>query len=66
MAYAFPGNVRELKAVVELAVVLSNEDEIQKEDIRFNSPNKASSFLYTEMTFEEYKTLHYSPFFAKV
>ena len=55
LAYAFPGNVRELKAVVELAVVMSNEEEIQKEDIRFNSPNKAASFLYTEMTFEEYK-----------
>ncbi|MEM1318610.1 MAG: sigma-54 dependent transcriptional regulator [Bacteroidota bacterium] len=55
LSYAFPGNVRELKAVVELAAVLSNEEEIKPDDIRFNSPKKTANFLSNEMTFEEYK-----------
>ncbi|MEM9919280.1 MAG: sigma-54 dependent transcriptional regulator [Bacteroidota bacterium] len=55
LAYNFPGNVRELKAVIELAAVLSDGKQIEEEDIRFNSPKKATEFLSSEMTFEEYK-----------
>ncbi len=55
LGYDFPGNVRELKAVVELAAVLTNSDTINVEDIRFSSPRKSNSFLSDEMTFEEYK-----------
>lgn len=55
LAYSYPGNVRELKAILELAAVLTNNDEIREEDIRFNSPKKAAGFLSHEMTFEDYK-----------
>ncbi|MEL6925159.1 MAG: sigma-54 dependent transcriptional regulator, partial [Bacteroidota bacterium] len=55
LGYRFPGNVRELKAIIELASVLTNDDTINAEDIRFNSPNKTAEFLSTEMTFDEYK-----------
>lgn len=33
MAHAFPGNVRELKAVVELATVLADGEQIQAADL---------------------------------
>src|SRR6185436_13046327 len=33
LSYSFPGNIRELKAMVELAVVLSDGDEISAADI---------------------------------
>ena len=55
LSYTFPGNVRELKAIVELAAVLTNDDEINEADIRFNSPKKAAGILTNEMTFEQYK-----------
>ena len=40
MLYEYPGNVRELKAIVELAVVISDNKEITEQDIVFTS-NKA-------------------------
>lgn len=65
LAYAFPGNVRELKAIIELAAVLTNNDEINEEDIRFNSPKKAAGILTNEMTFEEYKRTIVNHFLEK-
>ena len=55
LSYSFPGNVRELKAIIELAAVLTNDNSINEDDIRFNSPKKAAGFLSQEMTFEEFK-----------
>ena len=65
LSYAFPGNVRELKAIIELAAVLTNEDEISSNDIRFNSPKKGANFLANEMTFEQYKKLIVTHFLKK-
>ena len=55
MSYSFPGNVRELKAIIELAAVLTNDNFLNEDDIKFNSPRKAAGFLSQEMTFEGYK-----------
>jgi two-component system response regulator AtoC len=33
MSYHFPGNIRELKSVIELAVTLSEKDEIEPDDL---------------------------------
>ncbi len=55
MAYSYPGNVRELKAIIDLAAVMSDGEQILAEDITFNGTKKAGSFLTQEMTFEEYK-----------
>ena len=55
LGYSFPGNVRELKAIVELAAVLTNDNFISEDDIKFNSPKKSAGFLSQEMTFEEFK-----------
>lgn len=41
--YAFPGNVRELKAVVELAAVLAENDQIQPQDLPLRHPQAGSS-----------------------
>ncbi len=46
--YNYPGNVRELKAVIELATVLSNGDVIDDTDISFASTNRVSDFLLDE------------------
>jgi DNA-binding NtrC family response regulator len=35
--YAFPGNVRELKAIIELACVMTNTDVIEEGHIEFRS-----------------------------
>jgi len=55
LSYSFPGNVRELKAIIELAAVLTNDNFINEDDIKFNSPKRAAGFLSQEMTFEEFK-----------
>lgn len=52
--YAFPGNVREIKAVVELAAIMSNSDIIDKEHIIFNSTSDLDGILSDEMTMREY------------
>lgn len=53
-AYPFPGNVRELKAIIELALVLSSEDEISGDDISFNSSVGLDELFNKEMTLKEY------------
>lgn len=54
LRYPYPGNVRELKAVVELACVMSNTDTIEAEHISFNSTDAKSDFLVEEDTLEGY------------
>lgn len=53
--YSYPGNVRELKAVVDLSAVMASGETIEEEDIQFNSIRKEAEFLTQEMTMEEYK-----------
>lgn len=65
LGYGFPGNVRELKAIIELSAVLANEELISETDIRFNSPKKGANFLADEMTFEQYKKLIVTHFLEK-
>ena len=59
--YHFPGNVRELKSIVELAMVLSDENLIKKEHIQLRSNQKNFSLLEGEMTIRDYtkKILHH-------
>ena len=53
-SYPFPGNVRELKAIVELACVMSSSEELRPEDITFNSSTTMSDFLLKEKSLKEY------------
>jgi DNA-binding NtrC family response regulator len=52
--YPFPGNVRELKAIMELASVMTNTETIEESDISFNTVSASADFLYEETTLEEY------------
>ena len=54
LKYPFPGNVRELKAVMELACVLTNTENIDEDHITFNSTNAISDFLLEEDTLQGY------------
>jgi two-component system response regulator AtoC len=54
MKYPFPGNVRELKAIMELAAVMTNNDIIDEDDISFKSTNSVSDFLLEENTLQDY------------
>ncbi|WP_276964086.1 sigma-54 dependent transcriptional regulator [Chryseobacterium sp.] len=57
LAYHFPGNVRELKSVVDLACVMSDNHEITAEDINFfNLEKKSESFLNEQKTLKQYTT----------
>lgn len=47
MSHPFPGNVRELKAVIDLAVVMCENNEIREEDITF-APGKRDDLIITE------------------
>lgn len=52
--YSFPGNVRELRAIVELAVVMSDSDVVEEEDVRLTPLNPLTDFLSAEMSLKEY------------
>lgn len=54
MKYNYPGNVRELKAIIELAVVMADGDEISVDDINFSSSDTLSNFLIDECSLSEY------------
>ncbi len=54
LKYAYPGNVRELKSVVELSAVMSGENEIQPKDINFSDLSNEENIMSGEMTLKEY------------
>ncbi|WP_159522667.1 sigma-54-dependent transcriptional regulator [Sunxiuqinia indica] len=54
LSYSFPGNIRELKSIVELAVTLSDHDEITKDDLVFGGQNMMDSLTNEECTMREY------------
>lgn len=53
-SYHFPGNVRELKAIIELAAVMSNNNEIEAGDINFSSLGSVEDIFSEEITMKEY------------
>lgn len=54
LEYPFPGNIRELKSVIELAAVMAEGNEIREQDITFTSSGRTESILYQEMTMQSY------------
>jgi two-component system, NtrC family, response regulator AtoC len=54
MGYHFPGNVRELKAMIELSAVLCNGREIQAEDISYTSARADGVFNSEEKTLRQF------------
>lgn len=53
--YPWPGNIRELKAVIELSCVMSDENLIDEEHISFNTTGSIDTLLQNEMPLEDYK-----------
>jgi two-component system, NtrC family, response regulator AtoC len=54
LSYPFPGNIRELKAIVELAVVMSNNSIIDAADLTISSLNSVQDIFMQEKTLDEY------------
>ncbi len=54
LSYNFPGNVRELKSIIELAAVLSDGKEIAAVDISLDSGAAGPDILRDELTMREY------------
>ena len=54
MEYYYPGNVRELKAIIDLAVVMCSDNEIKACDITYSSIKEDENFMAEEKTLREY------------
>ena len=54
MAYSFPGNVRELKSIIDVAAVMAEGDEVLANNIAFTPVGADPSALTREMSLEEY------------
>jgi len=55
LSYSFPGNIRELKSVIELAVTLSDEDEITSDHIVLGRGQDLLDDLFSqELSLREY------------
>ncbi len=62
MKYHFPGNVRELKAVIELSAVMCENREINAGDITFSSTRRDDIFIPEDKTLRQHTcdiVLHY-------
>lgn len=54
LAYRFPGNIRELKSIIELSVILSEDKIIMPDDLQIQSVQDGDNLLEQELTMEEY------------
>lgn len=54
MSHNYPGNVRELKAIIDLAAVMCSSPEIQPEDIQINTIHNQNLFSLEEKTLRQY------------
>ncbi len=55
--YPFPGNVRELKSMMELSVVMADNETIEASNITFNSSGSISNLLSSETSLKEYNNM---------
>jgi two-component system response regulator AtoC len=54
LSYHYPGNVRELKSMIELAAVMTNTNTIETDDIIFSSSDTFTELTEKELTLKEY------------
>jgi len=54
LSYKYPGNIRELKSVIELAAVMTNETEIDEDIITFSTHDALPDVLSEELSLKEY------------
>jgi DNA-binding NtrC family response regulator len=55
LSYNFPGNIRELKAIVELATVMSNGSDISASDVSLSSSDALPEVMSDELSLREYE-----------
>jgi DNA-binding NtrC family response regulator len=55
LGYSFPGNVRELKSVMDLSVVMTDSDTILPEHITLNSSTSINDLFNKETTLKEFE-----------
>jgi DNA-binding NtrC family response regulator len=65
LSYAFPGNVRELKSVVELAAALSSGSKIDAPDLLFGSDDPLPEVISEELSLREYNRRIIAAFLKK-
>lgn len=53
LSYPFPGNIRELKSIIELAAVMSQDNQVAADDITFSNTTR-DSFMLKEMSLQHY------------
>jgi len=63
--YHFPGNVRELKSLMELAAVIADGNTIEEKDIMIEAVDSMNDLLSTEKTLKEYEILIFQHFLDK-
>ncbi|HWB26614.1 MAG TPA: sigma-54 dependent transcriptional regulator [Chitinophagaceae bacterium] len=59
MSYSYPGNIRELKSIIDLACVLCDDDEITEEHLQLRNYSNAStagafSIIQNDLTLKDY------------
>lgn len=54
MAYQWPGNIRELKSVIDLSIVLSNKEKIESDDISLSDEDALPEIMSKETSMREY------------
>ncbi|MDN3642958.1 sigma-54 dependent transcriptional regulator [Lutimonas halocynthiae] len=54
LQYYFPGNVRELKAMIDLAAVMCENNEIDADDITYTSTKREEVFMAEQKTLRQY------------
>lgn len=55
LSYNWPGNVREIKSVIELAMIMAENSEIKEGDISLSTYELLQDILSEEMTLREYE-----------
>ena len=55
MAYDFPGNVRELKSIIDLAIVMSDGENIESQHIMLSGNANSTQLLMKEISLREYE-----------
>ena len=55
IAYPFPGNIRELKSIMELAVTLSDDEKINVSNLIFSKKDPVIPIISDELTLRDYE-----------
>ncbi len=55
LSYPFPGNVRELKSVIELACVMADDETILAEHLTLNTASSVAGLLNSEKSLKQYE-----------